>query len=140
LLLAAAFGALLGLEREWQQKAAGLRTNILIAMGAALSTTMSIELASGPAADPSRIASQIVTGVGFLGAGAIIRTGGQVRGLTTAATIWMNAAVGVAAGGGEFRLAAIGTVIAFVVLQLLVPIEKLIDRREKRLKGASPSE
>jgi putative Mg2+ transporter-C (MgtC) family protein len=133
------FGALIGFEREWGQKAAGLRTNILIAMGAALFTVMSIELVSGPVADPTRIAAQIVTGVGFLGAGAIMRQDGQVRGLTTAATIWMNAAVGVAAGGGEFRLAAVATAVTFIVLRALVPIEKAMERREERVRRDGPS-
>jgi putative Mg2+ transporter-C (MgtC) family protein len=140
LLLAAACGALIGLEREWRQKAAGLRTNMLIAMGAALFTVMSIEMAGGPGADPTRIASQIVTGVGFLGAGAILRTGAHVRGLTTAATIWMNAAVGVAAGGGEYRLAAVATAATFIVLLALVPLERAIERREERRAPAAPSE
>ncbi len=98
LILAAVLGAIFGLEREVRQKSAGLRTNILIAVGAAVFTMMSIEMAVGTGADPSRIASQIVTGVGFLGAGAIMRTRGGVQGLTTAATVWVNAAVGVAAG------------------------------------------
>src|SRR5688500_20229040 len=82
LILAAALGAALGFERELRQKSAGLRTNILIAVGAALFTLMSIEMADD--ADPTRIAAQIVTGIGFLGAGAIMRTGSGVQGLTTA--------------------------------------------------------
>lgn len=106
-------------------------------MGAALFTMMSIEMASGPGADPTRIASQIVTGVGFLGAGSIMRTRGGVRGLTTAATIWMNAAVGIAAGGGEFRLALIATVITFLVLRALVPLERAIERRDQRGRDGS---
>jgi putative Mg2+ transporter-C (MgtC) family protein len=109
-------------------------------MGAALFTVMSIELSTGPEADPTRIASQIVTGVGFLGAGAIMRTGAHVRGLTTAATIWMNAAVGVAAGGGQFRLAAVATAVTFVVLLALVPLENAMDRREQKRRPAAPSE
>lgn len=129
LLLAAFLGALLGIERELRQKSAGLRTNILIAVGSALFTVMSYQLAKGSAADPGRIAAQIVTGIGFLGAGAIMRTGSGVQGLTTAATVWVNAAVGVAAGGGEYRLATIATGITLIVLLLLQPAEAIIDRQ-----------
>ena len=129
LLLAALLGALLGFERELRQKSAGLRTNTLIAIGSALFTLMSYELADAAGADPSRVAAQIVTGIGFLGAGAIMRTDGGVHGLTTAATIWVNAAVGVAAGGGEYHLAFIATGVTLGVLLLLHPIETMIDRR-----------
>lgn len=130
-LLAAAFlGGLLGVERELRQKSAGLRTNILIAMGSALFTLMSYELAGdAPGADPGRLAAQIVTGVGFLGAGAIMRTDSGIHGLTTAATVWVNAAVGVAAGGGVYRLAFIATAVTMVVLLALHPLEAAIDRR-----------
>lgn len=129
LLLAALLGGLLGVERELRQKSAGLRTNILIAIGSALFTVMSYELADGVGADPGRVAAQIVTGIGFLGAGAIMRTDSGIYGLTTAATIWVNAAVGVAAGGGEYRLASIATGITLGVLLLLQPIEGLLERR-----------
>jgi putative Mg2+ transporter-C (MgtC) family protein len=128
LLLAALLGGLLGIERELRQKSAGLRTNILIAVGSALFTLMSYELADAKGADPGRVAAQIVTGVGFLGAGAIMRTDSGIYGLTTAATIWVNAAVGVAAGGGEYHLAVIATVVTLGVLLLLHPIEGVIDR------------
>ena len=140
LLLAALLGGLLGVERELRQKSAGLRTNILIAVGSALFTVMSYELADGPAADPSRVAAQIVTGIGFLGAGAIMRTGSGVQGLTTAATVWVNAAIGVAAGGGEYRLASIATAVTLLALLLLVPVERLIDRRfGKRARDDDPT-
>jgi len=129
LLLAALCGGLLGFERELKQKSAGLRTNMLIAIGSALFTLMSFELADGVGADPTRIAAQIVTGIGFLGAGAIMRTNGGIQGLTTAATIWVNAAVGVAAGGGEYHLAFIATGVTLGVLLLLYPLERVIDRR-----------
>jgi putative Mg2+ transporter-C (MgtC) family protein len=137
LLLAAALGALVGAEREWHQKAAGLRTNTLIALGSALFTLMGLELAGGPDADPTRVASQVVTGIGFLGGGAILRTGGTVKGLTTAATIWMNAAIGVAAGAGKFKLAVAGAVTTLLVLQALLPLERAMDRREVRRSGES---
>jgi putative Mg2+ transporter-C (MgtC) family protein len=129
LLLAALCGAVLGFEREVKQKSAGLRTNMLIAIGAALYTLMSYELADGFGADPTRVAAQIVTGIGFLGAGAILRTHAGIHGLTTAATIWVNAAVGVAAGGGEYRLAIIATIVTLVILLLLNPVERIIERR-----------
>jgi putative Mg2+ transporter-C (MgtC) family protein len=130
LLTAALLGAILGFERELRQKSAGLRTNILITIGSALFTLMSYELASEvPGADPGRVAAQIVTGIGFLGAGAIMRTRGGVQGLTTAATVWVNAAVGVAAGGGEYHLAFIATAVTVAVLLVLHPLETIVDRR-----------
>ena len=127
-MTAALLGAALGFERETRQKDAGLRTNILISVGAALFTLMSIEI-SGPSGDPGRIAAQIVTGIGFLGAGAIIRTDSGIQGLTTAATVWVNAAVGVAAGGGQYHLAFIATGITLAALLVLHPIERTIARR-----------
>src|ERR671914_440410 len=136
LLTAALLGALLGFEREIKQKSAGLRTNILIAVGSALFTLMSYQFAQSAGADPGRVAAQIVTGIGFLGAGAIMRTGSGVQGLTTAATVWVNAAVGVAAGGGEYRLACLRTAVTLCALLLLHPVETIIDRRfGKRSRG-----
>ncbi len=133
LLLSAALGAALGAEREWRLKSAGLRTNILITLGSALFTMMSYELAaSTPGADPGRVAAQIVTGVGFLGAGAIMRTDSGIIGLTTAATVWVNAAIGVAVGGGSYRLAVIATAVTLAVLLLMHPIELTLDRRAER--------
>jgi putative Mg2+ transporter-C (MgtC) family protein len=131
LLLAALLGAAIGLERELKQKSAGLRTNTLIAVGAALFTLMSLEMAEGVfGADPTRITAQIVTGIGFLGAGAIIRTGGSVQGLTTAATVWVNAAIGMAAGGGRYVLAIGATALTMIVLLALTRLENLIARRD----------
>jgi putative Mg2+ transporter-C (MgtC) family protein len=127
LLLAAAIGGLIGAERELRRKSAGFRTNILIALGAAIFTIGSVTLSG--TGDPTRIAAQIVTGIGFLGAGAIMRNQDGVQGLTTAATVWANAALGVAAGGGQFRLAIIGGAIVLVVLFVLGPIESAIERR-----------
>ena len=131
LCLSALLGGALGLEREWRQKAAGLRTNILIAMGSTLFTMMSIDVSTGSGGDSTRIASGIVTGIGFLGAGAIMRTGAGIKGLTTAAMIWVNAAVGVAVGGGEKRVAIIATIVALVVLVLLDPVERALARRHR---------
>src|SRR3954464_5312275 len=128
LVLAAGLGAALGLERELRQKPAGLRTNMLIAVGSALFSLLSIQLgAQGGTAD--RVAANIVTGVGFLGGGAILRSGRNVLGMTTAATIWVNAAVGMAAGVGEPILAISGTGITLMVLGVLPPIERYFERR-----------
>jgi putative Mg2+ transporter-C (MgtC) family protein len=128
LMLAAGLGAAIGLERELRQKPAGLRTNILIALGASLFTTVSIQLARG-GGTPDRVAAQIVTGIGFLGAGAILRSGRNVHGMTTAATIWVNAAVGMAAGAGEFAMASLATVVTLIVLAVLPPVEAYFERR-----------
>ena len=128
LVTAALLSACLGFEREMRQKSAGLRTNILIGVGSALFTLMSYEIA-GPGGDHGRIAAQIVTGIGFLGAGAIMRTDSGVQGLTTAATVWVNAAVGVAAGGGSYHLAFIATGITLLALLILPPLERVIGRR-----------
>ena len=128
LLLAAFVGGLLGVEREMRQKSAGFRTNILIGIGSAVFTMMSIAI-SADRGDPGRIAAQIVTGMGFLGAGAILRTRNGVHGLTTAATVWVNAALGIAAGAGEYHLAVIGALITLAVLLVLHPIERGIEKR-----------
>jgi putative Mg2+ transporter-C (MgtC) family protein len=128
LLLAAGLGAAIGIERELRQKPAGLRTNILIALGAALFTTVSMELGR-LGGTPDRITAQVVTGIGFLGAGAILRTGSDVHGMTTAATIWVNAAIGVAVGSGEYVMGTVATAVTLAVLVLLPPVEAYFDRR-----------
>ena len=128
LLLAAGLGAAIGLEREYRQKPAGLRTNILIAVGSALFTILSIEM-TGKVGDPSRVAGQIVTGIGFLGGGAIMRNRDTVHGMTTAATIWVNAAVGVAAGMGQYTLATFTVALTLLVLVALPPVEIYFERR-----------
>ena len=128
LLLAAGLGGAIGVEREIHKRPAGLRTNILIAVGSALFTALSIEIAR-TGGTPDRISAQIVTGVGFLGAGAILRSGRSVHGMTTAATIWVNAAVGMAAGAGEFLMATMTTVITLIVLAALPPIEAYFEQR-----------
>jgi putative Mg2+ transporter-C (MgtC) family protein len=136
IILAAVFGAAIGLEREISGKAAGLRTNLLICLGAAVFTIISRQIAAGTNASVARIAAQIVTGVGFLGAGAIIQDRGGIYGLTTAATIWMVASIGMACGAGFFLLASASTVLAIVVLVGLNPLEKRIKsvRRKPRTK------
>ena len=127
LLIAAALSAALGLEREYHQKPAGLRTNMLIGIGSMLFTIVSIQFSGSGSSD--RVAAQIVTGIGFLGAGAILRGRHDVHGLTTAATIWVNAAIGMAVGFGESTLAISATGITLMVLGVLPPIERYFDRR-----------
>ena len=114
--IAAILGAIIGAEREVHGKAAGLRTNLLICLGAAVFTIISRQMAEGKEDSLTRIAAQIVTGVGFLGAGAIIQDRGGVHGLTTAATIWLVASIGMACGAGFFSLALITTFITILVL------------------------
>jgi putative Mg2+ transporter-C (MgtC) family protein len=113
ILLSAALGGVIGFQREKEGKEAGLRTHILICVGSALFTVVSMYAFGG---DPARIAAGVVAGIGFLGAGTILKTGGGVvRGLTTAASIWITAAIGLAAGAGLYIIAAVTTVIALVV-------------------------
>lgn len=122
--LAAALGAAIGLERELREREAGLRTHLLVSLGAALFTLVSaygfsdwsFSTRSGVVFDPTRIAAQIVTGVGFLGAGAIIRQGLTIRGLTTAATLWAVAAIGMAVGAGYYSAAILTTAVVLVSL------------------------
>ena len=115
-----ALGGVIGLERERRAKAAGLRTHMLVAGGAAIFTVASFAVftTAGTVRDPTRIAAQIVTGVGFLGAGAILRSGGSVSGLTTAASIWVAAAIGILAGGGAYGLALVSVVLTTITMRL----------------------
>jgi putative Mg2+ transporter-C (MgtC) family protein len=131
LALAAALGGAIGLEREYRHKPAGLRTNMLISLGSALFSILSVELGAG-AGSPDRIAAQVVTGIGFLGAGAILRSGENVHGLTTAATIWVNAAIGMAAGLGSYIIATVGAAITLVVLAVLPAMERFVEKRGNR--------
>ena len=128
LALAVALGGAIGLEREYHHKPAGLRTNMLIALGSALFSILSVQLGAG-AGSPDRIAAQVVTGIGFLGAGAILRSGENIHGLTTAATIWVNAAIGMAAGLGSYTVAAVSAAITLVVLALLPFVEGFFEKR-----------
>ncbi len=114
--LAGVLGGLIGLERELREREAGLRTHLLVAVGAALFTIAGAYGFDSGNVDPTRVAAQIVTGIGFLGAGAIIRQGFSVRGLTTAATLWVVAAVGLAAGAGYYSGAVITTALVLVAL------------------------
>jgi putative Mg2+ transporter-C (MgtC) family protein len=128
IILAVVFGAMIGIERELHGKAAGLRTNILICLGAAVFTIISRQMATGAEGSFTRIAAQIVTGVGFLGAGAIIQDRGGVHGLTTAATIWLVASIGVACGARFYQLAFVTTVIAIIVLLGLAKLARPLEQ------------
>ncbi len=122
LLLAAALGAIIGFQRERAGKAAGLRTHILISVGACLFTVASI-YGFGVSSEPARVAAGVVAGIGFLGAGAIIRSRGEiVHGLTTAASIWAVAAIGLAAGAGLYIVSAVAAVLILIALLLPHPI------------------
>ncbi|MBI3551825.1 MAG: MgtC/SapB family protein [Elusimicrobia bacterium] len=121
-------GAVIGLERELSDKAAGLRTNIVICLGATLFTMISQAFPN----DPARISAQLVSGIGFLGAGAIMRDGERITGLTTAATIWIVAAIGMAVGYGHFNLAALVTIVVLVVQLAFTPLDILIDDWQQR--------
>ena len=123
-VLAAVLGGVLGLEREIRGKAAGLRTNVLICLGAAVFTMISRQMGGGQEVSVTRIAAGVVSGVGFLGAGAVIGGKTGVYGLTTAATIWLVASVGMACGARLYALAALSTCVAMIVLIGLSRLEK----------------
>lgn len=134
LLLGAVLGALIGLEREIHDHPAGMRTHLLVSMGSAGFTVLSIFAFPGVASDSGRVAAQIVSGVGFLGAGAILKEGATIRGLTTAASLWAVAAVGMAAGTGAWGVALVLTTIAIVSLWPLQRITyRLVGRNQHRL-------
>jgi putative Mg2+ transporter-C (MgtC) family protein len=137
--VAALLTGLVGLEREWRERAAGLRTHMLVGVGSALFTLVSayawadfvFDRTQGTAFDPTRISAQIVTGIGFLGAGAIIRQGLSIRGLTTAAGLWVAAAIGMAVGAGYWAAALIGTGVVLVGLGPLRMAEGLLMRQRQ---------
>jgi putative Mg2+ transporter-C (MgtC) family protein len=137
IILAVVFGAAIGLEREVRGKAAGLRTNVLICLGAAVFTIISKRMGGEHNDSLTRIAAQIVTGVGFLGAGAIIQDRAGVHGLTTAATIWLVASIGMACGAGFHGLAVLSALIAVLVLMGLGQLEKPLSRYVKKRKRES---
>lgn len=144
LALAAVLGMAVGFEREHAGQSAGVRTHLLVAVGSALFTELSFVAFGGEsAADAARVAAQIVSGIGFLGAGAILRYGRVVRGLTTAASIWAVAALGMAAGTGEYVLAAGGTAIILIALAPLRPVVRRLSGgrgalMELRVRLANP--
>jgi putative Mg2+ transporter-C (MgtC) family protein len=137
LILAAFLGAAIGLERELSGKSAGLRTNLLICLGAAIFTIISRKMVAGTDGSVARIAAQIVTGVGFLGAGAVIQDRRGVHGLTTAATIWLVASIGMACGAGFYALAVVSTLIVIVVLVGLLKLAKPLARYVQKHKAQS---
>jgi putative Mg2+ transporter-C (MgtC) family protein len=138
LLIALLLGGLIGAEREFRDKAAGFRTIILICVGATLFTTIGLKLTG--LGDVVRVVASIVSGVGFLGAGAILRDTGRIMGLTTAATIWLAAAVGMGVGAGEFLLTAVGVVFVLLVLWVFPWLERRIDnlRHVRRYEVVCP--
>ncbi len=134
LAFAVLLGGIIGFEREWNGKPAGLRTNILICMGATLLTIVGRQLA--PDSDgATRVVQGIVTGIGFLGAGAIIQSGDGVHGRTTAASIWLVTSIGVACGSGLYGLATIVTGMMLLTLLGLLPITRWIRHRRERVNG-----
>lgn len=126
LLLAMLVGGLIGAEREFRDKSAGFRTILLITVGSTLFTIFSLDI--GSETNPTRIAANIVTGIGFLGAGTILREGYRVTGLTTAATIWLAAALGMGIGAGRYALVFIATGLTLLVLGVFPSFERWLDR------------
>jgi putative Mg2+ transporter-C (MgtC) family protein len=131
IVVASLLGLIVGLEREWGGHPAGLRTNMVIAVSSCLFTILSIEgfPLRGSAQDTARVAAGIVTGVGFLGAGVVLQSKGHIRGLTTAATIWLVAAIGMAVGIGLVFLAAFSTVFATILVVILAPLSHRLEQR-----------
>lgn len=141
LVLAVVLGGAIGWERTYSRKPAGLRTNILICVGAAVLGDLSFrvgQIGGGLIADAERIAAQVVSGVGFLGAGTILQARGSVTGLTTAATLWVVAAIGLLVGFGE-NVAAVGaTLIVLIALVPLRALEARAPKRERAIEGRDP--
>jgi putative Mg2+ transporter-C (MgtC) family protein len=129
MLVSTVLGAMVGWERQMGRRPAGLRTHTLVCLGSTmfvLCTVHAVRDIGGPSLDPTRIIHGVITGVGFLGAGSILRTEGYVHGLTTAASVWMVAAIGVAVGVHAYTLAAIGTVLALIVLEAFRWVERFL--------------
>lgn len=145
--LAALLGGVIGLERELREKEAGLRTNMLVAMGAALFTVSSIQFAEfyvgWPGSirfDPSRIISNIVTGIGFLGGAVIFKNESRITGATTAASIWVVTAVGIAAGGGRYVTAVGATILILIVLLVVGLLERAVGLKSGPVLNATDSD
>lgn len=124
---AALLGALIGLERQWRARAAGIRTNTLVALGSALFAVMGAYAFAG--GDPTRVAAQVASGIGFLGAGVIMKQGASISGINTAATLWASAAVGLLAGSGLIGVATAGTALIMGANTVLRPVSRRLDRR-----------
>ena len=132
LVVAILCGGAIGFERELSRKAAGLRTNVLICMGAALFMIVSRHISGGaPYSDPGRLVAQVVTGIGFIGAGVILQARGSITGLTTAATIFVVGAVGITIGEGMFTVALLATGLIIAVLVVLRRVERVLIRRQR---------
>jgi putative Mg2+ transporter-C (MgtC) family protein len=134
--VAIGLGAVIGLERELSRKAAGLRTNILICLGSALLTQIAMQLDLNPDSS-ARILQGVITGIGFIGGGVMIRYGASVYGLTTAATIWLVTGIGIAAGARLYSLAAVSTLATLIILVGLNPLDRRIGRHRRK---TSPTE
>jgi putative Mg2+ transporter-C (MgtC) family protein len=129
IVVAIILGAAIGVERQWRLRSAGLRTNALVSVGAALFVILGSVGIQGADADPTRVAAQIVSGIGFLGAGVILRDGFNIRGLTTAATLWCAAGVGALAGAGTPIVALLGAAAIVATNTLLRPLSRWVNRR-----------
>ena len=129
-LLAGFLGYVIGLERELMGSSAGDRTFSLVSLGSALFTALSFDVFGAGDNDPGRVAANVLTGVGFLGGGMILKEGGTVRGLTTAAGIWLAAAIGIAVGYGRLGTATVATLLALVILGVLWRLEERIEARD----------
>lgn len=132
LFLAIVLSGIIGFERELHGRPAGLRTHVLVSVGAALVMLISID-GFGGSGDPARLAAQVVSGIGFLGAGAIIRDGGDIKGITTAATLWIGGMIGLACGNGYYIGAVATTVFVLLFILLLRPIESRINNKNKSI-------
>lgn len=128
ILLSIVMGLIIGAEREYKNKSAGLRTLMLVCVGSCTFTILSIKIG---VANPDRLAANIITGIGFLGAGAIFKDENKINGVTTACTIWVTAALGMCIGSGHIYLGLLATLVVLCVLLLLVPLERWIDRSHK---------
>jgi putative Mg2+ transporter-C (MgtC) family protein len=142
LLAAALFSGVIGFEREYHGHSAGLRTHLLVAVGSALVMVLSIYgfPTTFQTRDPARLAAQVVSGIGFLGAGTIVQTGTDVKGLTTATTLWVVMAIGLACGSGNFVVAALATLLAYICLVLMRKAEKMLARRNPIVMIVMPSD
>jgi putative Mg2+ transporter-C (MgtC) family protein len=138
LLIAAVLGGLIGLEREAEQRPAGLRTYMLVCVGSALFTMLSIYAFPGATRDTARVAAQIVTGIGFLGAGTVWRAHDHVTGLTTAAGLWVAAAIGMAVGAGLGALALAATILVLIVLAVILRLERTFLHHDHRRDDPMP--
>ncbi|PTQ92956.1 putative Mg2+ transporter-C (MgtC) family protein [Mucilaginibacter yixingensis] len=134
-------GAVIGTEREYSNKSAGLRTFILVSFGSCVFTILSIKIG---VSNPDRLAANIITGIGFLGAGVIFKDNNKIEGITTATTIWATASVGMSAGSGHIYMALAGTLVILVILKLLLPLQAYIDNhhkiREYHIATATPAD